>query len=354
MKTNVFGQLALALGLLQGACQSGQTVATTDPIAGRVDTTAADTFRIAFGSCNHQDRQQPLWPEIAAQQPDLWVWLGDNIYGDTEDMDLMARKYEKQLGRPEYVAFARQTEVVGVWDDHDFGVNDGGKFYPKKAESKALMLDFLNAPAEDVRRTREGAYTSYTFGEGDRRVKVILLDTRTFRDTLDRVRNADGKMEYQPNPEGDILGEAQWNWLESELREGAAVNLVGSSIQVISSEHYWEKWSNFPVAHRRLYDLVAQTQASGVVFLSGDRHIAELSRYDTTGVAYPLYDFTSSGLTHTWGSGGDEPNRFREQGLIIALNYGLVDVTFGNEGPEVLLTCRGDSNQVFFEKRLTF
>jgi hypothetical protein len=37
-------------------------------------------------------------------------------------------------------------------------------------------------------------------------------------------------------------------------------------------------------------------QVSGVMFISGDVHFCEIARYDC-GLSYPLYDFTSSGIT---------------------------------------------------------
>ena len=52
--------------------------------------------KIAFGSCSDQKRPQPLWDDIVAQKPDVWIWLGDNIYGDSESMDTLRTKYAQQ------------------------------------------------------------------------------------------------------------------------------------------------------------------------------------------------------------------------------------------------------------------
>ena len=52
---------------------------------------------------------------------------------------------------------------------------------------------------------------------------------------------------------------------------------------------------NFPHERERLYKLLRDTRAGGVVLLSGDRHLAELSVTDA-GLGYPLFDLTSSGL----------------------------------------------------------
>src|SRR5687768_6847248 len=97
-------------------------------------------LKIAFGSCNRQDLPQPLWEVIAGDQPDLWIWLGDNIYGDSNDMGVIKAKYDKQLQHPGYQKFTAQVPVIGTWDDHDYGRNDAGKSYPYKKATQQLAL----------------------------------------------------------------------------------------------------------------------------------------------------------------------------------------------------------------------
>ena len=93
-------------------------------------------------------------------------------------------------------------------DDHDFGVNDGGADFAQKDVSQGLFLDFLGVPKDSPRRAQHGVYTSYTFGPIGRQVKILLLDARYHRPP--------------PGSDGDILGEAQWNWLETELHQSQA------------------------------------------------------------------------------------------------------------------------------------
>lgn len=302
---------------------------------------------ITFGSCNKHDEPQPLWTPIMANKPDLWIWLGDNIYGDTEDMELMAEKYQLQKEIPQYQELLANTAMIGTWDDHDYGANNAGKYYPKKKESKALLLDFLNAPANDPRRTREGVYTAYTYGSEDEAVKVILLDTRYFRDSLKR--NQHGSV---PNRTGDILGEQQWEWLEKELRESTArTNIIASSIQVIATEHRSEKWANFPQARQRLFDLIGTSRVRNVLFLSGDRHKAEIAKYEHPGIDYPLYEVTSSGLTHAGEV--QEPNQFRVGELILTENFGMIQINWEKDPLEVVLYIKGLGNKTYLRQRLS-
>ena len=51
--------------------------------------------RVAFGSCAHQERDQPIWGPIVGEKPELFLFLGDVIYADTEDMKVMKQKYDK-------------------------------------------------------------------------------------------------------------------------------------------------------------------------------------------------------------------------------------------------------------------
>ena len=331
----------------QPSAPRGQS-ASTQPAAA-LDTTQTLTT-IAFGSCNKQDEPQPLWDDILAQRPDLWIWLGDNIYGDTDNMRKMRSMYEKQLSQPDYQQLLATVPVVGTWDDHDYGVNDGGKDFAPKAASRDLLLEFLAVPKNQPVWDREGAYQSYTVGPADRSVKILLLDTRYFRDAL--VASADEDRRYGPNEAGDLLGEAQWRWLETELSNSdAQMHVIGSSIQVLAEDHGFEKWANFPHSRQRLFDLIADTQAPGVVLLSGDRHIAEMARYDAPGVAYPLYDLTASGLTHVYEA-ADEPNRYRVSDLITVLNFGLITIDWQSNPVQLAFQIRGKEGEVLAEEKV--
>jgi alkaline phosphatase D len=278
---------------------------------------ARGNINIAFGSCNQVHYPQPLWESILSLESDMWIWLGDCVYADTEDIGKMRALYEAQAGQPQYATLSQKTRIVGTWDDHDYGINDGGRQYPKRAESQQAFLDFVAEPKDSARRRQEGLYTSYTLGEGRASVKVILLDERYHRD--------------EPGPEADILGPVQWSWFEEQLRTSqSAVHLIGSSTQVVPEQHRFEKWANFPKARQKLFELLAATRAPGVIVLSGDRHMAEISRIEVKPLHYPLWEITSSGLTHSWKNGRDEPNRHRRGRVLTALNFGLVEVDWGD------------------------
>ncbi|HEY9296614.1 MAG TPA: alkaline phosphatase D family protein, partial [Phormidium sp.] len=293
-----------------------KTPQQTQPIEKPAQPTVVS--RIAFGSCNKHDLPQPLWQPIISSKPDLWIWLGDIVYGDTSDMKVMQRKYQAEKSNPGYQALLKTTPVIGTWDDHDYGKNNAGKEYKKKAESQQKLLDFLDEPADSPRRQQAGVYTAYTYGTAGKQVKVILLDTRYHRDA--------------PGKNSDILGEQQWNWLEKELKNSQAqINLIVSSIQILPEEHKNEKWENFPKSRQRLFDLIAETKLSGVIFLSGDRHFAEISKMKTGSIPYPLYEITSSGLTHSWEKLEKEPNKYRQGQFFKYLHFGLMEIDWNSK-----------------------
>ncbi|MEY4135604.1 MAG: alkaline phosphatase D family protein [Saprospiraceae bacterium] len=349
--TGIF--ILLFSGYLSASCQQSRVPLDTALYEGQSINYDKRLTTIAFGSCNRIDRDQQIWASILANRPDLWIWLGDNVYADTYDMQEMKRQYLTQKHFPGYRAVRGAMPVVGIWDDHDYGVNDGGKSYSKKQESQQLLLDFLDVPPGDPARSREGAYQSYTFGPKGQKVHVILLDGRYFRDTLERGTPGSG-LRYKPNPEGDILGEAQWKWLKATLRKSdAQVHIIGCGIQFLPEEQKFEKWANFPKARRRLLDLLAKTRPKGLLLISGDRHIAELSHYKPAPSGPDVYELTSSGLTHTWSLGSSaEPNPLRIGDMVIARNFGLIRIDWSGTKPEIRLQIRGLDNVLLLDHAL--
>ncbi len=303
-----------------------------------------NTTTIAFGSCSHQFDSLQMWDNVIAHDPVAWIWLGDNIYGDTYDMDEMKAKYDMQKQRASYQRLLRKTKVFGIWDDHDYGINDGGSSYTMKDESKELLLDFLDIPENaDVRR-HSGAYQSYLIENQGLTIKLILLDTRYFRDSLNK--NPQPPPVYLPRNDGTILGEAQWQWLEKELTNSTAdIHVIGSSIQLISEEHGYEKWANFPNERKRFFDLIVKTKPKRLIILSGDRHIAEFSKIEPAGLGYPVYEFTSSGLTHTWSGERPEANKFRIGKLMVSKNFGIITINHNNNSININLTAYDDNNE---------
>lgn len=292
------------------------------------------TFSIAFGSCGSQDHPLPIFNHVVKHRPDVFVFLGDNIYGDTDDMAVLRRKYQQLGSKPSYQNLKAHTEILATWDDHDYGRNDAGKHYPHKAASKEVFLEFFEEPADSSRRDHEGIYHSVYRRVGDKTVQIILLDGRTFRDDLrrygdqsDRPKRYFYNLDYAPHtdPSKTLLGEPQWAWLAEELRQPADFRVIATGTQFGIEYNGYEAWANFPHERERMVRLIAETQANHVVFISGDVHYAEISKFEHPG-CYPLYDLTASGLSQTWKFA--TPNRNRIEGPIMDNHFGLLTIDF--------------------------
>jgi alkaline phosphatase D len=292
--------------------------------------------RIGFGSCFDQTKaEQPIWDGVLAARPDLFVFGGDNVYCEHPyTHGALQRAYAQAARSPGLTRVRAAIPHMALWDDHDYGANDGGADFPSRQEAKDEFLSFWRVPADDPRRTREGLYHAQVFGPPGRRVQVIVLDGRWFRSPLQPTdqRNAPGKERYLPDPDPakTMLGQAQWRWLADQLRQPAQLRLVVSGIQVLAEGHGWERWGNLPLERQRLLRLIADTGAGGVVLLSGDRHIGAFYR-EATGLAYPLTELTASGFTHTFRAVREAgPNRIGDPH--VELHFGAVDIDWAARG----------------------
>lgn len=320
------------------------------------NVTAAPS-KILFGSCGHQDKNIPIFNAINKEQGDLFIFLGDNIYGDTNDMDVLANKYQRLGAKRGFKTLKAQTPIIAMWDDHDFGQNDAGKEYPHKEQSRQIMLNFWDEPANSARRTRpDGIYTSYMYGENEQTIQVIMPDLRWNRDALNHVgeleyytkRKLNNQGPYSPSEVkgASMIGEAQWQWLEQELKKPAAIKLIASSLQLLPDFTGWESWANFPEDRNRLFALIKKHKVNGVVIISGDTHWGEISKYQQN-LDYPLIEMTSSGLTEKWKD--VSPNKHRVGDFTHNVNYGDLSVDWQQTDPAISLKLKGIDGEVIMQ-----
>ncbi len=310
---------------------------------------------IVFGSCADQDKPCPIWGSIVKAQPDLLVLLGDTMYADLDkskkvDPARIRETYGKLDGDASFAKLKSTVPIMATWDDHDFGKNDGDTRLPFKDESQQIFLDFFGVPKDSPRRSRKGVYDAKVFGPEGKRVQVIMLDGRYHRSPIQTKFNPRLRVsESQPNtdPTATFLGDEQWKWLEEQLKVPAEVRLIGSGIQVLSEEHPFEKWSLIPHERERLYKLLKDTKANGVIILSGDRHLAELS-VSRDAISYPLYDITASGFNQgnkAWRA--PEPNRHRVAAMPFGNNFGLITIDWTSEtSPRMTLQLRDEDGEI--------
>ncbi|GAB4237607.1 MAG: hypothetical protein Tsb0034_12790 [Ekhidna sp.] len=318
-------------------------------------TIKQDITSIAFGSCNVQNYvKKQLWKEVSAQNPDLWIWLGDNVYSDGEDMNQRRADYDLQKSHPDYQKLLANTGVIGIWDDHDYGLNDGGKEYPKKDESKAELFRFLDVPKDHPAQNRKGAYQSYSYEGTGGTIKIILLDGRYFRDKLEWENYGTPDKKALVNETGDMLGEKQWQWLKTQLQdESADFIIVACGIQFIPTQHRFEKWANFPVARERFFEVLKEHVKVPLVLMSGDRHTSEISKIDLDGYPFPIFEFTSSSLNSSYPP-KEDPNKFRVKHKVYEPNYALMNVSWEDNMPFISIRFYMKDNELLLEHSISY
>lgn len=276
---------------------------------------------IAFGSCQSNWMPHSIINKINS---DVFIYLGDNIYGDdgVEIISWFPKHwlwyrnvlYNKLSCRHSFQKLVSRTKyVLSMWDDHDYGADNEGKDNPIRRESQAKFLDFWRIPKSSERRRAVGIYGSYRFNASGSSVLIILPDVRSFSDLPQR-ENA------------KLLGESQWIWLEGTIRSKKSdIIIVATGTQFADQSITSDAsiWSNFPDEKRRLESLL---NPSNTIFISGDVHRAGIMMSPTG-----FLDITSSPLSLN-GKGPDGTNRIQTSegnNYMYTDNYGLLDLKRG-------------------------
>ena len=284
------------------------------------------SYRICFGSCNLEYKDQSHWSAILKQNPDQYFFLGDTIYADTRDIAVMQRKYKRLGDNPHFKKFRESISCEAIWDDHDFGEDGANRTYPLKEESQREFLKFFNVPTSDQRHHQEGIYHTKEYSKG--RIKVYFLDCRYFRDE-------------EKGKKHSLLGEAQWQWLEEEFANSRAqVNLIVSPIGVLLNRLFvTEDWAEYPRDKDRLLELIGKYDVSGAFFLSGDKHFgATIKRnWDRNGERVKYYEFQSSGLTHVPSKGLNRMIKlfYGRKNVMVERNFATIDFDFSGDHPHM-------------------
>lgn len=285
------------------------------------------TYRVVTGSCayvNEERYDRPgkgygsnyeIFNAIAQKQPNLMVWLGDNIYLREPDWGSRVGIYHRYThGRslPELQPLLAACPHVAVWDDHDFGPNDSDGSYAYKHLTTAAFRDFWANPACSQTQ-QEGIYTSMDFND----VQFFLLDNRSFR-TASRRKTG----------ERTILGKEQLEWLKNALvASPAKFKFVCIGGQFLNDVADFENHARVaPEERQEIIDFIVNEKIKNVIFLTGDRHHSELSLLEKDGIK--IYDFTVSPFTSGVHDALSENNTLRVPGSHIAVhNFAVLEVS---------------------------
>ncbi|MFZ9521571.1 MAG: alkaline phosphatase D family protein [Silvanigrellaceae bacterium] len=301
---------------------------------------------LGFGSCMSTRRSQNFWKAILSRHYNHWVFLGDNVYPQRDSLESLRQAYV-ELGKLEQMAQLRSAvSVSATWDDHDFGADNADSSLPYRMESMQMFKDFWS---QDYGSSENGVYSAHTFEHQGRKIHLILLDLRFNRTPYAKharvTSSGPGESGSMKQLTPQLLGDEQWRWFEAEMEKPADLKIVGSSIQVLSFEHNFEKWKNYPEEYDRLMTLVGRI-SSPTIFLSGDRHLHEISKNQLVS-GRTLYDFTSSGLNKAEGLSRFERNRLRMERCLDD-GFGEIRVRWDGANPVVTMQMIDDKGSVRF------
>ncbi len=308
--------------------------------------------RVAFGSCFNQRFDDSIFDTVTATRADAFLYIGDNVYAEDESNDpnlqSLRNAYGELAASESFQRLRESIPMLVTWDDHDYGLNDAGGTWSHREASEALFEHVWAVDEVDERSQRPGVYYEKTVGPEGRRVQLIVLDTRFFRSKLERSTTPVPHGRYQQHMgDTEMLGAAQWQWLEEVLQKPADVRIIASSVQVVATGHAWEAWHLMPEQRQKLYRLFSDVKPNGVVLVSGDRHSASIYR-QVDEVPYPIYEVTASSLNVPLSSIVKnivtEPGEYREGLPYYDANFGVIDIDWVSE--KLLLQVRDEQDRV--------
>jgi len=356
-------------------------------LAATLMATERPLSKIALGSCSNQWIPMPAFEEIRKHKPELMVMMGDNVYSDyfpsegelkhkeewennpfrneegatkpaePDDVEQMRTFFHKMYGMlaadKGFTMLRKETPMIATWDDHDYGRNDVGADFRYKEQSRKIFLEFWGEPKGSERWSQKGGiYTSYMYGPKDKRVQVIVLDTRFNKTPQYKIERKAFEARYAKFNQGDylvnpgydaqLLGEEQWAWLKEELQKEADVRIIVSSIQILAEFNGWEAWSIFPKERERLYELLEKTDAQGVIITSGDVHYGEIVKMDRCN-NYPLWELTTSGINQGWPK--IPANNLRVGEYYDKPNFATITIDWERQDPMITMSIFTEENK---------
>ena len=310
-------------------------------------------FKLALGSCsfiNETAYDRPgrpygggyeIFDGIANENPDLMLWLGDNVYFrevDWASQSGILHRYNHMRSLPELQTLLGACPHYAIWDDHDFGPDNSDGSWIHKDWSEAAFSHYWPNPTQGLPDANgHGITTAFQFHDVD----FFLLDNRYFRINHENQTH-----------EPQVLGQVQLDWLIQALQASRApFKVVAMGGQMLSSYAKYENMAQFPKERDAILQRIEKEDIRGVVFLSGDRHSTELSEVELNN-GRKVIDFTCSALTSGTHDNTSESNIHRVEGTMVGIrNYGTIEVTGPRKSREMTLRAHDSSGRILWEHK---
>jgi alkaline phosphatase D len=282
---------------------------TTAPAPG-----VAGLLDVAFGSCTRSD-EQPIFAAVAAEEPDLFLFLGDNHYANSDDLGALRWYYRWGLERPARAALATTTSTLATWDDHDFVGNNTDGSAPGRDTALRAFQEYWANPSAGTGET-PGVFFSHSWGDVD----LFLVDDR-----------------YHRGLNGSMLGAGQLQWLKDSLDASTATFKLLACGSQWTAEGSGDSWATFLDERDELFDFIRDRRIDGVVLLSGDVHRSELRLIDRSAAgSYDLPELVSSPMANS-NSSCRESDELR--GCFNTGNY-FIDLQIDTTAADPVLVAR--------------
>jgi hypothetical protein len=280
------------------------------------------SFRVALGSCARTGSNGAVFDAIAAEDPLMYLALGDLHYSNIESssIDPFLSAYDRVLTSPGQSALYRSTPVAYIWDDHDYGPDDAGASAPGRRAAREAYR--RTVPHYPVVAGDAAINQAFTIG----RVRFVVTDSRSEQD------------------ETTMLGDEQLEWLIDELttssRTHAVVVWANSVPWIAAAVPGADGWAGHADERRRIADAIATAGIDNLVMVSGDAHMVAIddgsnSDYSTDGGAgFPVLHAAALDRPGNVKGGPYSEGAFPGGG-----QYGLLDID--DRGSEVTVTLTG-------------
>ncbi|MDX9730455.1 MAG: alkaline phosphatase D family protein [Bdellovibrionales bacterium] len=307
--------------------------------------------RIAAGSCMSDyflEKSADIWKSVIDAKPDLMLLLGDNSYADVVDgkyvgpagESVLWGRYAETFEALEYFRARHLIPTLAIWDDHDFGVQDGGVDHPYKDEAKRVFLSYFpQSPASttgaDIPELQAGPGTSSRFDAFGYR--FLLLDNRYFRTAKDA------------KPESHF-GSEQEKWIIRNLKQTHNPAWLIAGDQWFGAYHRFESYEGtHPASFKRFMGELKKTGRT-MLFMSGDRHLSEVMKIEKDILGYETYEFTSSAIhARMYPSFWERhPNKRHVMGVDLKQNFKIFDLSAARNPLKIEGAAIGNSSKVLY------
>lgn len=309
-------------------------------------------FSFVTGSCayiNEEEFDRPgtpyggqyeIFKSIYEKKPDFMVWLGDDVYfreADWAARSSMIKRYTHTRSLKELQPLLGSVHHYAIWDDHDFGPNNSDRSFWNKETSLEIFKLFWSNPSYGF-KGMPGVTTYFEWGDA----AFFMLDDRYYRTP-----------EFRKNTDRTMLGKKQLEWLIDALCSCTQTfKFVCTGGQVINEVENWETYSTFPEEKEKLFDSIKEEKITGVMFLTGDRHFAEVNKMERDGT-YPLYDFTLSPFTAGPNTHELDENKFRVKGSHFGeRNFGVFKFTGPKNNRNMIVTVFNVKGDVLYSQTI--